>query len=81
MSVRAKFRCNSITIHEGDTREYSFSAVYGKDGTDNAQWSKWTPNGSLKMTINNPACFDKFEVGKEYYLDFTQAEEAEAVTA
>lgn len=38
-------------------------------------------NGSLKMTINNPACFDKFETGQEYYLDFTPAEPAEAVTA
>lgn len=76
MSVRAKFKCNSITIFEDDSREYSFSAVYGADGSANAQWSKWTPNGSLKMTINNPACFDKFEVGQEYYIDFTPAEVA-----
>lgn len=81
MSVRAKFKCSSITIFEGESREYSFSAVYGKDGTDNAQWSKWTPNGNLKMTINNPACFDKFEVGEEYYLDFTKAEKVEQVSA
>ena len=81
MSVRAKFRCTSITIFEGESREYSFSPVYGKDGSANADWSKWTPNGSLKMTINNPACFDKFETGQEYYLDFTPAEPAEAVTA
>ena len=81
MSVRAKFKCNTITIFEGDSREYSFSPVYGSDGSANAQWSKWTPNGSLKMTISNPECFDKFEVGKEYYLDFTPAEAEQAAAA
>ena len=82
MSVRAKFRCTSITIFEGESREYSFSPVYGADGSANADWSKWTPNGSLQMTINNPACFDKFETGREYYLDFTPAEEeVHSVTA
>jgi hypothetical protein len=80
-SVRAKFRCNSITIFENDNREYSFSPVYGPDGSANAQWSKWTPSGSLKMTINNPECFDKFEVGQEYYLDFTAAEIEQATAA
>jgi len=63
-----------MNVFEGESREYSFLAVYGTDGSGNADWSKWTPNGSLKMTINNPECFDKFEVGKEYYLDFTAAE-------
>lgn len=80
MSVRAKFQCSSVMIFQGESREYTFSAVYGKDGTDNAQWSKWTPNGSLIMTINNPECFDKFEVGEEYYLDFTKAEKVEGAT-
>lgn len=74
MSVRAKFKCVSMNVFEGECREYSFSAVYGADGTANGDWSKWTPNGSLKMMINNPECFDKFEVGKEYFLDFTVAE-------
>jgi hypothetical protein len=60
-------------------REVTFNAVYGKDGSDNAQWSKWTPNGSLKMTINNEAVFDAFEPGKEYYLDITPAEPIEEV--
>jgi hypothetical protein len=39
----------------------------------NEQWSKWTPAGEIKLTINNPDCFGKFIVGKEYLVNFTEA--------
>lgn len=72
-SIRAKFRCNSITIAEG-TKNASLSAVAG--GSDeNKSFSKYTPSANLQINISNetPAS-DFFEVGKEYYLDFTPAE-------
>lgn len=42
-------------------------------GPGNEEWSKYTPCGTLEMTINNPEAFGVFEIGKEYYLDFTPA--------
>lgn len=76
--VRAKFQCLSVThFHNpGATEaqaEIRFHAVYG-NGEANKDWSKWTPSGELKMMVTNPAAIEKFELGKEYYLDFTPAE-------
>ena len=68
--LKAKFKVTSITIYEGQ-REFHLSPVYGTDGTPNAQWSKWTPSGELKMTVTNENAFETLEVGKEYFLDFT----------
>jgi hypothetical protein len=82
MSVRAKFRCTEKTSRSSasgygekpqpvDTEEVTLVAVMGDE---NKEWSKWTPSGSLKMQINNPAALAAFEVGKDYFLDFTPAE-------
>lgn len=76
MSVRAKFKCQSKVMHGEGNQQYaalSFNASYG-EGKDNKDWSRWTPSGSLTMSITNPSAFDWFEVGKEYYLDFSEAE-------
>lgn len=69
--VRAKFLCDSI---DGDIVE--LSAVYGtddKDNEDNNQFSEATPYGVMEMMVNNPNAKDFFKVGKNYYLDFTEA--------
>lgn len=76
MPVRAKFRVNAITIREHG-REISASPVYGADGTANADWSKHTPSGELRMNITNPSAFGQFEVGKECFVEFTAPEERE----
>lgn len=75
--VRAKFQCLSITNfhhHQTDAvqAEVRLGAVYGT-GKENADWSKWTPSGEIKMMITNPAAIEQFELGKEYFVDFTPA--------
>lgn len=66
--VRAKFKCGYV---EGtESKSYRFDAV---SGGGNEDWAKWTPCGTLHITIDNPDA-QKFEVGKEYYLDFSPAE-------
>ena len=51
---------------------------FGENGeSENNTYSRWTPNANLKMVITNPALFGKFNVGEEYYLDFTKAEQLE----
>jgi hypothetical protein len=48
-----------------------FQAAYGDGKSDNAEWSKWTPSGELRMFVTNPAAIDAFDVGKSYYLELT----------
>lgn len=42
---------------------------------ENKDFTRFTPNGSLEISIMNDAPASSFfELGKEYYLDFTLAE-------
>lgn len=84
MAVRAKFRCTEkldrASNYDGSSERYEsvvkLQAVYGDKGP-NKTWSKYTPNGTLEMTINNPDALDQFQPGKCYFLDFTEATEEE----
>ena len=77
--MRAKFYVESVTAtgdKTGITQEHTvLKAVYG-NGEANKNWSRFTPNGSLSITITNPECFGKFVPGKEYFIDFTPVEPA-----
>jgi len=76
MTVRAKFRCNSVTQFTpgaGGSRRYNFSAVYDTSTPENARFTKATPWADLNMNVDNPDV--DFEPGKSYYLDFTEATE------
>ena len=71
--LRAKFTCNDIHS-DGSVK---LSAVYGtndKDNEENNQFSEATPCGELDMVVSNPSAKGFFEIGKDYYLDFTEAE-------
>ena len=74
--VRAKFFVKQIiNYHNGDpTSDQAGEVVLGPvyDDDDN-EWSKWTPQGEIKMTITNPAALDAFELGGQYFVDFTPA--------
>lgn len=74
--VRAKFRCDEMTKRKAGWPggvpfhyEYSFSAVTS-GSEENESFFAATPNGEVKLrTVRD----DLFEVGNEYYLDFTPA--------
>jgi len=84
-SIRAKMRCDSVEKSHAGTQAGSagptvqlfrelvkLQAVTG--GSDeNKQWSKYTPSGSLHLTIDNPGAQEFFEPGKEYFVDVTEA--------
>lgn len=73
MKVKAKFRCN-FTTDFGNQIEANFSAVTGKEG-DNADYSKYTPSGSLTIRIDKGTIAAKvFEPQKNYYLTFEPEE-------
>lgn len=71
--VRAKFRCDSATTHSWNPsmKTYVFSAVCADEVEENRRFHKYTPSGKLEISVDNPEV--NFELGKEYYLDFTPA--------
>lgn len=75
-TVRGKFRLTKQTQikwtpGDSDIKTLTFTAL---GGPGNEEWSKATPNGSLEMTITNPAALDLLKLGTAYYLDLTEAE-------
>jgi len=66
----------SVADSEGEKtqEEISLRAVYGKEGTANAQWSKWTPFAQLTLTISNPQAFGKVHPGQFLFCDLTPTE-------
>ena len=76
MSMRAKMVLSTITHHTPSSDDscnvqLTFTASYA--GPDNDSWSKWTPQGEIKMTVTNPAAVEFLKIGKSYYVDFTEA--------
>jgi hypothetical protein len=73
--LRLKMMVNTVkTVHDNEGEPYqqelALSAVYSnKDGSANAQWSKWTPSASLTMTVSNPAAFGKVRPGQFLFVD------------
>jgi hypothetical protein len=58
--------------------QVTLQPVYAdSDGDEkaNAEWSKWTPSGELRLVITNPAAYGQFKIGKAYYVDLTSAED------
>lgn len=80
MNVRAKFRVTEKTNRAAYTSGGAptcgvvLSAV-NSERKENATWAKYTPSGQLTMQIDNPDAYAAFELGKEYFLDFTPAED------
>lgn len=57
--------CNAVT-----------SAPFDKDGiSDDNTYAKYSPSGSLELSIANPVLLGKIEPGTKFYLDFTVAED------
>jgi hypothetical protein len=68
MAVRAKFKC-----HSNANGIVSLWPVMDGSEENKAFWDA-TPGGQITLTITNPAAKEQFEVGQEYYVDFTPAE-------
>ncbi len=78
MNVRATFKCFGINQTFGSpdgSAEVRLVPVYGtSDNPANAEWSKYTPQGEIKMLITSPSAIAAFELGKDYFVDFTPAD-------
>jgi hypothetical protein len=77
--VRAKFYVSSIK-KVGAMRSTDIGTVVEmlpvtSGSAENEQFYKWTPGGKLELATVNDEAAKQFEVGKEYYIDFTPANE------
>lgn len=87
--MRAKFRVSSVTppvveVKPGENiapaqtiQAYPVarSDGYPADGSDeNNSFAKWSPSGSLSLTVVNPALSNTIKEGDVFYVDFTRAE-------
>ena len=79
--MRAKLVVTGITpISYNDTKQSETismravsASIYPEDGSDeNNTFAKWSPNADFAITIANPALWDKFSLGQEFYADFTE---------
>jgi len=74
--VRAKFKCASISPaswHDGADEIELYPVVGGSDNAENDAFYAATPGGKIILGTVNKAASDQFEVGKEYYVDFSPA--------
>ncbi len=85
--LRAKLRVSEVLHRKDGNGETSMEtvklvAVYSDDeGSENKQWSTWTPSASFEMQINNPNAFGKLSSGHEFYVDFIPCIETEKKAA
>lgn len=79
MSVRAKFIVQSVTHHEGESKIVKLRPV-GPDDKDGIaageRFHKYTPCGSIELTIDNPPASEQFAPGGAFYVDFTPVPKA-----
>lgn len=87
MKVRAKFYVASVSepkqatkfLGDGKTKQVNaydiaLYAVTANGSKENQEFFTNTPTGSLIFNTVNESAAKQFEVGKEYYIDFTEVE-------
>lgn len=74
--VRAKFKL--IEIRESKwhkdspaSKTLKFSTQYDNTIPEDQRFQKATPSGNCEMQIDNPAAVAQFELGADYYVDFS----------
>jgi hypothetical protein len=74
--VRAKVVCAYVQDF-GHTKQVKLVPVTPNSDDnipENERFHKYTPNGSIELTIDNPVAAEQFKPQQTYYLDFTPAE-------
>lgn len=63
-------------MEQVEMRSLKFSPVAAGNDPNHENYKFWatSPSGSLTLGTINPAAYSQFKLGKEYYLDFTEAE-------
>lgn len=76
--VRAKFKVREITEHlygQQRMKTIKLEPVQSqKEGSENKAFWDATPTGEVRLGTINVDAAAQFEIGAEYYVDFTRAE-------
>lgn len=58
-----------------EMRTLKFSPVYGNGDPNHENTKFWqaSPSGEIMLGTVNPEAWSQFELGKDYYIDFTPA--------
>lgn len=79
MLMRAKMKVSEVVATEyGETIKAApvcGDKPFGKDGeSEDNTFARFTPSGSLQLTVNNPDLLSKIKPGQAFYVDFTLVE-------
>ena len=72
-------RCKMKVVERKDQMWYSsekpMTAVVltAVSGEENKTWAKYTPGGKIELSIDNSDAYSYFELGKTYFVDFSEA--------
>jgi hypothetical protein len=74
MSVRAKFTVQEVTrfSYSDSATRVKLSAVCADEVEENQRYHRYTPSGSIELTIDNPPASAVFAPGRTFYVDFTE---------
>jgi len=78
--MRAKMQVSQVTDFGGNNQQVKMAPVcskaFGPNGeSEDNSYARWSPSGSLELTITNPDLKDKIKPGQKFYVDFTEAAE------
>lgn len=75
--VRAKFKVISITRQQGWSGHKEVQSVklqpVGGGSDENKAFYAATPSGSIELSVVNETVGRHFDIGDEFYVDFTKA--------
>lgn len=81
MSVRAKFKVTKLEVtgynEAGEQIGNVHLAPVVGGSPENESFFRWTPHGGATIGTVNAEAFKKFKVGRDYYVDFTDASPVE----
>jgi hypothetical protein len=72
--MRCKVVCSFIQPRQNeDGAAYLYFTPVYTGSEENKRFFKYTPGGQISFTVANKEVVEKFEQGKEYYVDFSPA--------
>ncbi len=79
MAVRAKFKVESVTNYQRGGSVKLTPVTAGS--AENESFFQHTPYGSIEMGTVNEEALKQFTPGAEFYIDFTEADDANEAAA
>lgn len=75
MAIRAKMYLMGIVPQTWGGHQVLFQCQYDQNIPEDRAFTKATPNGEARFTIDNPAVINQLVIGKSYYFDISEVEE------